>query len=709
MGTHPIFESDFDCLTESMIESVNVAYIALFAAGAYLAYTWLKKDEPIEEFNLKPMAATTVNPKQAVDDGDIISRMKSKGRNILILYGSQTGTAEDFSSNLAREAHKYEKMRAMVMDPEEIEFEDLSRLNEIENSVLVFAVATYGEGDPTDNLSTIWDWFKSDDVDETTFEGQKFAVFGLGNKTYEYFNEMGKFFDKRMEELGGERVVELGLGDDDANIEEDFNNWKEKFWINICRTFNVSRRETHGTVRQFQLKKEFNRERIFTGEIVRYNSHKNQRPPYDAKNPFYAKVAINKELHKGGNRSCMHIELDIKDSRIRYEAGDHVAVYPTNDPIAVDYIGKRLNIDLDEPFALENVDEDSSKKYPFPCPTTYRTALMHYVDIHGQPRANLLAELIQYATGDSKTHLEKLCGVNGNDAKEAKKMYQKWVLDESRTIYQILEDLPELKNIPIDHLVELLPRLQPRYYSIASSPKGKRMVDGVEVENKDSVAICAILVKYETGSGRTNTGVATGYMKNKIPSQTEDVPSPKVPCFIRRSQFKLPFKQSTPIIMIGPGTGIAPFRGFLQERHFKRTEAKEINKKNGKENAPCGIGDCILFTGCRNRAVDYVYDDELEEFKNNGTLSQLFVAFSRDQEEKIYVQHLLAKEGELVWKVIQDGGHIYVCGDAKNMARDVQDVILNIISEYKKVPKSSAQDYLKSMRNKGKYQEDVWS
>ena len=228
----------------------------------------------------------------------------------------------------------------MVMDPEEIEFEDLSRLNEIENSVLVFAVATYGEGDPTDNLSTIWDWFKSDDVDETTFEGQKFAVFGLGNKTYEYFNEMGKFFDKRMEELGGERVVELGLGDDDANIEEDFNNWKEKFWINICRTFNVryiilikferfvfisnqtiknllSRRETHGTVRQFQLKKEFNRERIFTGEIVRYNSHKNQRPPYDAKNPFYAKVAINKELHKGGNRSCMHIELDIKDSRIR--------------------------------------------------------------------------------------------------------------------------------------------------------------------------------------------------------------------------------------------------------------------------------------------------------------------------------------------------------------------------------------------------------
>ena len=114
--------------------------------------------------------------------------------------------------------------------------------------------------------------------------------------------------------------------------------------------------------------------------------------------------------------------------------------------------------------------------------------------------------------------------------------------------------------------------------------------------------------------------------------------------------------------MIGPGTGIAPFRGFLQERQFKRAEASEINKKNGKEKAPCGIGDCILFTGCRNRAVDYVYDDELEAFQASGTLSKLFVAFSRDQEEKVYVQHLLAKEGDLVWKVIQEGGHIYVCG-----------------------------------------------
>ena len=127
----------------------------------------------------------------------------------------------------------------MVVDPEEVEFDDLSRLREIENSVLVFCIATYGEGDPTDNLQTTYDWLQGDDVDETTFAGQNFAVFGLGNKTYEYYNQMGKYFDKRLEELGGTRLTELGMGDDDANIEEDFNTWKELFWMAICKQFNV--------------------------------------------------------------------------------------------------------------------------------------------------------------------------------------------------------------------------------------------------------------------------------------------------------------------------------------------------------------------------------------------------------------------------------------------------------------------------------------
>merc|ERR1711892_1640395 len=200
MGTHPIFESDFDCLTGEMaIESANYLYAVIFAAGAYITYRWFWAEEAEEQkqFNFKPMDSGPLQQQAMGIGGDIISRMKAKNRNILILYGSQTGTAEDFATTLAKEAQRYEATGAMTVDPEDIELEDLVRLNELEDGAF-------------DNIT--------------------FAVFGLGNKTYENYNTMGKYFDKRMNELGGERLLELGLGDDDANIEEDFNNWKVNFW-----------------------------------------------------------------------------------------------------------------------------------------------------------------------------------------------------------------------------------------------------------------------------------------------------------------------------------------------------------------------------------------------------------------------------------------------------------------------------------------------
>lgn len=261
----------------------------------------------------------------------------------------------------------------------------------------------------------------------------------------------------------------------------------------------------------------------------------------------------------------------------RYEAGDHIAVYASNNPVDVDKLCKFLGVDGEQTFSLENVDGNILNKLEStnhenfkrivrkntPSLALLRTeqvawleyshsnadlALSHYVDIHGQPRSNLLAELVQYspAQSESRLMLEKLCGIHGQDPAKAKKLYQEWVLDARRTIYHILEDLDgkwsalcnrkqtnysEVK-IPADHLLELLPRLQPRYYSIASSPK----------HDATRVAICAILVKYKASKERLNIGVATGFMSNKLPSEIADVPSPTLPIFIRRSQFKLPFR-----------------------------------------------------------------------------------------------------------------------------------------------------------------------
>ncbi|TMW40653.1 hypothetical protein DOY81_014268, partial [Sarcophaga bullata] len=208
-------------------------------------------------------------------------------------------------------------------------------------------------------------------------------------------------------------------------------------------------------------------DRIYTGEIARLHSMQNQRPPFDAKNPFLAPVKVNRELHKGGGRSCMHIELDIEGSKMRYDAGDHVAMYPINDTDLVQKLGELCQADLDTVFSLINTDTDSSKKHPFPCPTTYRTALTHYLEISAIPRTHILKELAEYCTDEAdKEFLRSMASITP----EGKEKYQSWIQDSCRNIVHILEDIKSCRP-PIDHICELLPRLQPRYYSISSSSK----------------------------------------------------------------------------------------------------------------------------------------------------------------------------------------------------------------------------------------------
>jgi NADPH-ferrihemoprotein reductase len=200
--------------------------------------------------------------------------------------------------------------------------------------------------------------------------------------------------------------------------------------------------------------------------------------------------------------------------------------------------------------------EDSSKKHPFPCPCSYRTALTYYVDITTPVRTHILKELADYATNPDEKERLKFMASRTDEGKAA---YNDWVVKDCRHIVAILEDLASVKPPP-DHLCEMLPRLQARYYSISSSPK----------LYPTSIHITAVIVEYETSAGRTNKGVATNWLKLKDLSL--DAPPATVPIFVRRSQFRLPFKSQTPVIMIGPGTGVAPFRGFIQEREILRKD-----------------------------------------------------------------------------------------------------------------------------------------
>lgn len=679
-------EATAEAVSSAIVGPVDILLLLSFACGVIYWFFGRKKNKVDDiDIGLKQISQPVKLTSQLSSTDSFVTKMKNSGKSIAIFYGSQTGTAEEFANRLAKDAQRYE-LKAMVLDPEECDIDDLPAMrDELAKSLIVFVVATYGEGDPTDNAQALYEWLH----EEQDLSELNFAVFGLGNKTYEHYNSIGRYFDERLEELGANRVCEKGEGDDDANIEEDFVNWREVFWPAVCQFFDVNinkrmiqRSLSVTTRREFRLRTftDLPADKIYKGEIAKLGAFDNQKPPYDAKNPYLAPVRVNRELHKNSSdRSCMHIELDIEGSGIRYHAGDHVGIYPVNDIELVEKLGKLLDVDLDTLFKLENVDADAQKKSPFPCPTTYRTALLHYMDIASTVKTHVIAELVTYAKDDKdKDFIQKL--ISGDE--EGKHLYNEWVVKDHRNIVSILEDLPSVKP-PLDHILELLPRLQCRYYSISSASK----------MHPKRIHVTAVVVDWMTRIGRQQKGVATTWLKEKVPSDGDVA---RVPIFVRHTQFRLPTKATTPVIMVGPGTGLAPFRGFIQERH--------LLKESG---AP--LGDTVLFFGCRKKSEDFLYQEELEEYESGGTLAKMFLAFSRDQPQKVYVTHHLKEHREYVWKLIDKGGHIYVCGDARTMAKDVHKILEDTFMECGNMSSQQAASYLKNLSNKSRYSVDVWS
>jgi len=674
--------------SESMLGTLDYLLLAAIA-GAAVWWFFIREgeSEQIPEYEIKPMAAPSQSDSGQLEKG-FLGKMKKTKRRMVVFYGSQTGTAEEFAGRLAKEGARY-GLKGLVADPEEEDMDDLQKLVEVEKELeapclAVFMLATYGEGDPTDNAVEFHEKLTNDGMD---LGGIRFAVFGLGNKTYEHFNAMGKLCDKKLEELGGKRVHMVGAGDDDANLEDDFITWKEAFWTSVCTEFGIEASSEEFNTRQYEHKVleegDFKADKVYKGEVARLRSYITQRPPFDVKNPYLAPVTVNRNLHnKDSGRIGLHIEINIDGSRIRYDAGDHVAVYPNNNTELVNSIGSLLNIDMDQVFTMTNLDEDSTKKHPFPCPTTYRTALTHYVEITALPRTHIIKELAKYTTDpEEKAKLEMMASTTG----EGKALYQAWVVDGVRHLGHILSDLPSCKP-PVDHLLELLPRLQPRFYSIASSGK----------VHPTSIHICGVVVEYQIPDGRKNYGVATTWLRNKVPvGEGEDLVSPKIPVYVRRSQFRLPNRPQTPIIMIGPGTGLAPFRGFIQERAWQKEQGKPV-------------GPTVLFFGCRNKAQDYIYQEELESWAEDGLLT-LNVAFSRDQEEKRYVTHDLREQGADMWKLLEQGAHLYVCGDAKMMAKDVRNIITEMCRDQGNMTNTEAEAFVKKLESQKRYSADVWS
>lgn len=533
---------------------------------------------------------------------------------VTILFGSESGNSQRLAQQLARRLGDRQAPHRVLdmMDCRKADLEQAQRV--------VAIVSTHGDGDPPETAHGLFELLASNRA--PALAGKQFAVLALGDSSYEHFCAAGRKLDARLEQLGAQRL--LSRVDCDVDFEAAAAAWLD----------TVSARLTESPA----------------APAIAAPDTSGAQPAtrnWNRKNPLHAATLANQRLTMPqAFREVRHVELSVP-AGMHYAPGDALGVVPRNDGNLVAALLERLGLDPDAPVRAAELD------------MALRTALLEHREI-----ATLTAPFLQrFAQATANTDLLRLAQATGD--------VEKFL--HGRDLLDLVQEHPP-RGLDAAALVQLLPPLAPRLYSISSSA----------IASPGEVHLTVGLVSYQSRS-RARLGVVSGMFANLAEGET-------LPVYLHRNEgFRLPVDPHVPIVMVGAGTGVAPYRGFLAER-----EAAGATGRNW------------LVFGNRSFEHDFLYQSELLTWRRRGLLSRLDVAFSRDQAQKCYVQHRLREQGALLWAWLDEGAHLYLCGDAQHMAPDVEQTLLEVFREHGGLDEEAAAGHLRQLRRERRYQKDVY-
>ncbi len=534
-------------------------------------------------------------------------------KGITVLFGTRTGNGQ-YVANQIKEITQNKGIHVDVKDMNDYPLNNLK-----EEKILLVIVSTHGEGIPPVAAEEFYEFIHSKRAPK--LNGLKFSVLALGDRSYINFCKTGADIDKRLEELGGERVC--NRVDCDVDFNSDALSWFKEVLMNL------------------QNDKQ---------EVKVNNSNSNNLSnvsSYNKLNPYQA-LLINKiKLNgRGSAKETYHFELSLENSGLTFEPGDSLGVYPINSPRIVKEVTDLLKLNPEETVEVSNTT------------TTLEDALSRYFEL-----SSINPDVIKKYNNIVKS--KELEEILADNSKLKDYIYGRDVVD---LIYKY-----PAKLSPVI-LLGILRKLQPRLYSISSSLK----------THPEEVHLTIAAVRYT--NGRYKEGVCSTFLSDRITDND------KILIFTEKNpEFKLPSNTDAPVIMVGPGTGIAPFRAFLEER-------AAIGAK----------GRNWLFFGNWNFTNDFLYQTEFQSFYKKGLLTNLSVAFSRDTPNKIYVQHKMQQHSKELYSWLENGAYFYVCGDMKNMWNDVNQTLIKIISQEGGMSTGKAEEYLHQMKKAKRYQVDVY-